>query len=289
MTETIIVGCGEVGTRLAQRLLARGEAVRGLVRSITSAARLAAVGVPSVVYDLMTPDAAPAGLVTAGVDLFHFAPPPEQGVLDLHTRHLVALFAHSGNPRRIVYISTTGVYGDCRGAWIDETQPVQPQAERSQRRWDAEQTLQHWRERSGGEVVIVRVAGIYGPGRLPLARLRQGLPLVRPAEAPYSNRIHVEDLVTVCDAARERGVDGAVYNACDDAPSTMTEYFLAVAAAAGLPAPPLLPLAEASAQVSAGMRSYHAESWRISNRKLREELGVVLQYPDLAAGLRSLF
>jgi nucleoside-diphosphate-sugar epimerase len=286
---TVIVGCGEVGTRLAQRLLAQGdESVLGLVRSSASAARLAAAGIPSVVCDLLTADAAPPEVVTADVDVFHFAPPPEQGVIDLHTRHLLELFAHCGTPRRLVYISTTGVYGDCQGAWIDETQPVRPLAERSLRRWDAEQTLRQWSVISGTVVVTLRVAGIYGPGRLPLARLRQGVPLVRPEEAPYTNRIHVDDLVTVCLAALERGTAGAVYNACDGAPSTMTDYFLAVAAAAGLPAPPLLPLAEASAQVSAGMRSYLAESRRLSNRKLREELGVILKYPNLAAGLHDL-
>jgi len=288
MTNNIIIGCGEVGSRLAQQLCERGESVQGVVRSAASVARLAAAEIPSIQHDLLTDDAPAPALITTGTQLFHFAPPLESGVIDLHTQNLLQLFTRTGQPQRIVYISTTGVYGDCQGAWIDETHPVQPQADRSRRRWDAEQRLQQWRETTGGEVVILRVAGIYDPQRLPLARLQQSIPLVRAEEAPYTNRIHVDDLVTVCLAAMERGVNGAVYNVCDGHPSTMTDYFLAVADAAGLPHPPLLPLAEAMEQLSAGMRSYMAESRRLSNRKLREELGVEFRYPDLAAGLRKI-
>ena len=132
---------------------------------------------------------------------------------------------------------------------------------------------------------MLRVAGIYGPGRLPLERIRQGVPMVREAESPYSNRIHVDDLATVCMAAMERGRPGAVYNACDGNPSTMTGYFLAIADAAGLSRPPLIPMAEAAGQVSEAMLSYLGESRRLSNRRLTEDLGVVLRYPTLAHGL----
>ncbi|MBK1693827.1 NAD(P)-dependent oxidoreductase [Chromatium weissei] len=288
MNTNIIIGCGEVGTRLARQLRERSETVLGVVRSAASVTRLTAAGITGIQHDLLTDSAPASTLVTTGAQLFHFAPPPESGVIDLHTQHLLQLFARTGQPRRIVYISTTGVYGDCQGAWIDETHSVQPQADRSHRRWNAERQLQQWRETTGGEVVILRVAGIYDPQHLPLARLQQGTPLVRTEEAPYTNRIHVDDLVTVCRAAMERGVNGAVYNVCDGHPSTMTEYFLAIADAVGLPHPPLLPLVEAMEQLSAGMRSYMAESRRLSNRKLREELGVALRYSDLAAGLREI-
>jgi nucleoside-diphosphate-sugar epimerase len=150
---------------------------------------------------------------------------------------------------------------------------------------DGESRLREWRERSGGELVILRVAGIYGPGKLPLERLRQGLPLIRESEAPFSNRIHVADLVRVCVAAMERGGDGEIYNVSDGHPTTMTDYFNRLADTVGLPRPPLISLAEGEQQLSAGMMSYMRESRRLDNRKMLRELGVKLQYPTLAQGL----
>jgi len=290
MTTTIILGCGYIGRRLARHYLDRGDRVLGIVRSPESAAALNVEGIPALALDLGSPVPGIAQAPDlAGARVFHLAPPPDAGTLDLHTRHLVDAFAHLGNPARLVYISTTGVYGDCGGAWVDEGRSVQPQADRARRRWDAEQTLAQWRDTAGAALVTLRVAGIYGPGRLPLERIRSGLPLVRPEDAPWSNRIHAEDLVAACIAAMERGADGAVYNACDGNPSTMTDYFYQVADAAGLPRPPVIPLAEAQGLLSAGMLSYMRESRRLSNRRLIEELGVSLRYPSLHEGLASCF
>jgi nucleoside-diphosphate-sugar epimerase len=287
MTNTLILGCGYIGRRLAHHYLGQGARVLGVVRTAESAAALAAEGIPALTLDLAgvpgPEDIAALGL--AGAQVFHLAPPPESGTLDLHTRHLVEAFARGGDPARVVYISTTGVYGDCGGDWVDEGRQVKPQADRALRRWDAEQTLGHWRAGHGGTLVILRVAGIYGPGRLPLERIRAGLPLVRPEEAPWSNRIHADDLVTACISAMARGADGAVYNACDGSPSTMTDYFFQVADAAGLPRPPLISREEAEQQLTAGMLSYLRESRRLCNRRLVEELGVTLRYPSLAQGL----
>ncbi|WP_005224741.1 SDR family oxidoreductase [Marichromatium purpuratum] len=282
----LILGCGYVGTRLARQYQAAGESVTGVVRSEQGQARLRAAGIEAARLPLGEPDVLDS-LDWAGAEVFHLAPPPGEGREDGVTRALVEHFARVGDPRRLVYVSTTGVYGDCDGAWVDESQPLRPVADRAWRRLDAECVLREWRARSGGELVILRVAGIYGPDRLPLARLRSGQPLVRAEEAPYSNRIHVDDLVATCRAAMARGGDGEVYNVSDGRPSTMTEYFRAVAAAAGLARAPELPLAEAMGQLSAGMRSYMAESRRLSNRKLCESLGVELRYPDLEAGLRA--
>jgi nucleoside-diphosphate-sugar epimerase len=189
----------------------------------------------------------------------------------------------------VVYVGTTGVYGDCHGEWVDETRRPAPTADRALRRWDAEQRLRAWSAATGGELVILRVAGIYACDRLPIARIESGQPVVSAAEAPWSNRIHAADLVDICVAAMERAPTGAVYNVCDGEPSTMTDYFLRVAAAAGLPAPPQIPLAEAPDKVSAGMLSYLRESRRLSNHKLVRELGVPLRYPNLEAGLAECF
>lgn len=285
MSDIVIIGCGYVGERLARQYLDRGEPVTGLTRSPEGLERLAASNIPALRHDLA--DTTPMPRSLAGVALFHLAPPPSQGVEDSHTRRLVAAFEHCGHPARVLYVSTTGVYGDCGGAWVDEDWPTRPTVARSQRRLDAEETLRRWSRASGGELVILRVSGIYGPGRLPLERLRQGLPLVRPEESPYSNRIHVDDLVDICIAAMERGRDGALYNVSDGHPSTMTDYFIQLADAAGLPRPPLIPMAEAAERLSVGMMSYMNESRRLSNRKLREELGVELRYPTLAEGLQQ--
>jgi len=293
MTTTLILGCGYIGRRLARHYLDQDLPVVGVVRSAESAADLTAQGIPALALDLgRDPDTARdwdelARASVAGAQVFHLAPPPEAGTQDLHTRHLVAAFDRLGHPSRLVYISTTGVYGDCGGDWVDEDRPVNPRADRALRRWDAEQTLGRWRSATGHALVILRVAGIYGPGRLPLERIRAGLPLVRPEEAPWSNRIHADDLVSACIAAMGHGADGAIYNACDGHPSTMTDYFFQVADAAGLPHPPVLSLTEAREQLSPGMLSYMRESRRLSNRRLVEDLGVELRYPALAQGLPS--
>ncbi|NEV62302.1 SDR family oxidoreductase [Thiorhodococcus minor] len=285
MSEVIVLGCGYVGTRVARQYLDRGEQVSGIVRSAEGCARLEAAGISCTRLDLAAEEA-PGGAFE-GARLLHLAPPAAQGVEDVHTRRLVASFERAGQPRRLLYISTTGVYGDCDGRWVDESWPTRPTADRSRRRLDAEETLRHWSRETGGELVILRVSGIYGPGRLPLERLKQGAPMVAAEEAPYSNRIHVDDLVTICIAAMDRAADGAIFNVSDGNPSTMTEYFLQIADATGLPRPPLIPMSEAAGRLSAGMMSYMRESRRLSNRKVCEALGISLRYPSLAEGLQA--
>jgi nucleoside-diphosphate-sugar epimerase len=282
-----ILGCGYIGQRLARTYRDQGYPVTAVTRSEASRLALAATGLRALARDLTRDPLDDLGW--AGEELFHLAPPPPDGVEDGLTRHLVASFRQAGHPRRLVYLSTTGVYGDCGGDWVDETRPPAPVADRSLRRWDAEETLRAWSRESGADLVILRVAGIYGPGRLPLERIRQGLPLAREEDSPWSNRIHADDLVAACVAAMARGEPGRVYNVCDGHPSTMTDYFLRVADAAGLPRPPLVPLSEAAGVLSPGMMSYLAESRRLSNRRLREELGLNLSHPDLAQGLPTCF
>ncbi len=282
-----IIGCGYIGQRLARRLRDDGQPVQGLVRSAESAAALERLGIGALIRDLDR-ETLPADS-TRGRQVFFLAPPPPRGQRDTRMRRFLAGLEHSGQPRRILYISTTGVYGDCQGAWVDETRPARPRADRARRRWDAEQQLRAWRERSGGELVILRVAGIYGPGKLPLARLRRQVPMVAEADAPWTNRIHADDLVEVCLAAMRRAPDGALYNACDGTPGNMTDYFNRVADLAGLPRPPIVSLAEARETLSSGLLSYLAESRRLSNRRLLDELGIQLRYPDLERGLPSCF
>lgn len=283
----IIIGCGYLGRALVRRYRQQGLEVTGVVRSEGSAAAVEAAGGQPLQLDLAG-DALDA-METKGTHVFHLAPPPSDQDEDTITARLIEHFGQRGQPHRLVYVSTTGVYGDCGGDWVDETRPPHPQAGRARRRWDAEQQLRRWSKDSGAELVTLRVAGIYACDRLPLERIRSGQPIVRADEAPWSNRIHADDLVEVCAAAMERAPAGAVYNVCDNEPSTMSDYFCRVADAAGLPRPPQIALADAQGKVSAGMLSYLRESRRLSNRRMRDELGIDLRFPNLVAGLADCF
>ena len=286
MKEVLVLGCGYTGRRIAAKIRAYGGKVTATVRTPESAGTLAAEGIAAICTDLDEPPL-PA-LPLAGAHVFYLAPPPGAGTTDPRMSRFLESCGNK-QPARILYFSTSGVYGDCDGAWIDEKRPVAPAADRARRRLDAEEQLRAWHADGHGELVILRVAGIYGPGRLPLERLRRRLPLVAEREAPFTNRIHVDDLVDVAVTAMERAPDGAIYNACDGHPTTMNDYFNRVADLAGLARPPVVPLAEAPEALSAGMLSYMQESRRISNRRLLDELGITLTYPILSEGLASCF
>ncbi len=287
MNSVLIAGCGDIGQRVAQLYRAQGGIMRGLARSETSAVRLRAGAIEPVPGDL-TDRVTLKDLPTAEAVLFYFAPPPAQGESDPLLQNFLAAIDPARQPAKLVLISTTAVYGDCRGAWITETQVLRPQTARGRRRLDAENTLRRWGQETGVPFVILRVGGIYGPGRLPIARLEKGLPILKPADSPYTNRIHQDDLARVCKAAAEMGVSGEIYNVADGHPGTMSQYFIDVAKALGLPPPPIVSRAEAEKVMSAGMLSYLQESRRLDNRKMLEELAVGLRYPDLAAGLAAL-
>lgn len=287
MNSIFISGCGDLGRRVARLYRERGIGVHGLARSEARAAGLRDEGIEVVRGDLERPDTLHE-LPTAGAVVFHFAPPPATGEDDPLLANLLQAIDTAAPPARLVLISTSAVYGDCGGAWITEQQPPAPQTARGRRRLAAEQTLRRWADRHQVDRVVLRVGGIYGPGRLPIARLKKGLPILDPAESPYTNRIHQDDLARVCMAAAERGGRGEVYNVSDGKPGTMSQYFLDVAEALGLPRPPIVSRGEAEKVMSAGMLSYLRESRRMDNRKMREELGVRLRYPDLGAGLAAL-
>lgn len=282
-SSVFIIGCGDIGRRVAALHLKLGDRVTALSRSAVSAARLEAQGITTVNGDLDDPRSLET-LTPDSALVYYFAPPPGDSSADqrmenfIGTRHL---------PQKIIYLSTSGVYGDCRGAWVDEDTPPNPQTPRAQARLAAETILMQWSLRNDTPVVILRVGGIYGPGRLPIARIRQGLPVLRSDECPYTNRIHADDLARVCLAAAQRGKSGAIYNVCDGEPSTMTDYFNAVADRFDLPRPSALSWAEAQQILSPGMLSYLNESRRMDNRRMREELGVTLLYPNLQAGLAA--
>lgn len=284
MQNVVIIGCGDIGQRVAHRWQALKAHVAGLSRNPATCEALQGAGITALRADLDEP-ASLAGLSARGALVYYFAPPPREGRKDTRLRNWLASLTKAALPQRVVLISTTAVYGDSGGDWVTEESPLQPGTDRGRRRLDAETALRDWSGQTGVPVVILRVPGIYGPGRLPRARLEKGLPVLNETESGYTNRIHSEDLATICVAAAERGQPGAVYNISDGHPGTMTEWFNAVADHLDLTRPPQISLTEAETQVSAGMLSYLKESRRISNRKVIEELGVELAYTDLKLGL----
>lgn len=275
-----------MGRKLAQRLKMQGAVPDALVSSAASMERLRGLGGRIVAIDLDS-DASSNAELPPAKQIYYFIPPPSQGRRDPRMRRFLALLEQQLLPQRMLLISTSGVYGHCNGALVDETHSTAPVAERAQRRLDAEQQLQQWASDHGVETVILRVAGIYGPGRLPVERLHKGLPMVVEAEAPWTNRIHVDDLVTVCERAMSHAPSGEIYNVSDGHPGNMTDYFNQVADAVGLPRPPLIAMAEADGQLSAGMMSYLRESRRLNNAKMLSIPGVTLRYPTLAEGLKA--
>ena len=287
-TDVLIIGCGDIGERVARLERSEGRAVAGLVRSEKSARRLHVAAIQPITVDLDAP-ASLNNLPVKDAVVYYFAPPPDTGVTDPRMETFVSVLTPPHLPRRIVLISTTGVYGDCHGEWVTEDRSPNPQVDRARRRLAAETTLQAWSKASGVSIVILRVPGIYGPGYLPEKRLRSGEPVLLEDESPFSNRIHADDLAHVCVAAARHDHPSLLYNVSDGHPTTMTDFFYRVADALGISRPPAVTMEEARRRLGEGMLSYLAESKRIDNRRMREELGVELLYPDLAAGLASCF
>lgn len=278
--EGLIVGCGDIGQRIGLRLIQRGMTVHGWTRNEDTSEQAATLGIDMRVVDLDGDE-----LEIGAADwIFYCAPPPPVGTVDRRLRRFLA--ALDERRRRFIYLSTSAIYGDCAGRWVNEDEPPQPQTDRGRRRLDAEQALIEAARRLPLETMVLRVAGIYGPGRLPVERLRSGQPILAIEEAPYSNRIHADDLADAAVLVAERSPGDAVYNAADGAPSSMSDYFLRCAAALHLPAPPQVGLAQARAQFSSTLMSYLEESKRLNVGRLRA-LGWVPRYPNLDAGLPS--
>jgi Nucleoside-diphosphate-sugar epimerases len=230
-----IMGCGDIGRRVARLYQNEGTKAIGWVRSEESLQLGLAQGIAMRKGDVDKGSYFSIFALDEAL-VYWFMPPPPNGESDDRLRRF--LKGMDAAPQRVVLISTTGVYGDCGGRWIDESEPLKPIAARAKRRVDAEHAVQEWVARFGGESVILRVPGIYAPDRLPLERLQRGEPVLYEAEAPWTNRIHADDLAMVCKRAMEMAPSGAIYNATDGHPSTMTDYFNQVADYAGLPRPP---------------------------------------------------
>ena len=287
MQSVFIIGCGDIGSLVAAKWLEQGANVTALARSEASKRRLQGLGIKTVPGDLDDPDTL-NHLPVANNLLYYFAPPSPNEEGEPRMQHFLSALRSGHLPRRIVYISTSGVYGDSGGGWVTEDSPPNPQTARARRRLAAETALRQFGRENSVEVIILRVGGIYGPGRLPVARLRRAEPMLVEAHCGYTNRIHAKDLVMICLAAAERGQADNIYNVTDGHPGNMTQYFFAVADALGLPHPQSLTMSEAEQQLTPAMLSYLTESRRMDNSKLLREFGLSLHYPDLESGLAEV-
>lgn len=284
----LIVGSGDIARRAAS-WLSKHFSVFALTRHAepTEAWRglNARPNIRLIVGDLDNP--ASLRRLAGWADLvLHLAPPQAEGVRDERTRNLLAALSRGSSlPRRLVYVSTTGVYGDCGGARIDETCPRRPQSARALRRLDAEKTLRRWGMRRQVSVILLRAPGIYADDRLPVARLQAELPVLAEAEDVYSNHIHAEDLARACCRALFRGGSGRSFNVVDESDLRMGAYFDLVAERLGYPPPPRLGREALKQRLSPTQYSFMLESRRIRNDRLGKELGLRLLYPTVSAGL----
>ena len=280
MERLLIVGVGDVARRALPALVARYDLL-----ALLRPGAAAAAGARVVSGDLDRPETL-APLAGAAELVLHLAPPDETRDGDVRTRNLIAALSGARMlPRRFVYISTSGVYGDCGGARIDESRPVNPQTPRATRRVDAERAVLEWGERAGIEIVILRVPGIYAADRLPVERIRRGTPVLRPEDDVYTNHVHADDLAAICVRALEPHAPAGIYNASDDSELKMGEWFDLVADRCGLPRPPRVSRAEAARVISPMLLSFMSESRRLVNRRLKDVFGVQLKYPTVFDGV----
>ena len=282
----LIIGCGDIGLRVAKQL-SRSHRVFALTSSPNRLQELRGVGAIPMMGNLDQPETL-WRLSNLAQTVIHLAPPQNHGNRDCRTRNLLRILAQGPNTvRRLIYISTTGVYGDHQGAKVDEASPVNPQSERAKRRVDAERTLRLWAPAHGVSLTILRVPGIYAADRLPIDRLKSGTPALIPSEDAYSNHIHSDDLARLVCAAVYRGKPQRIINTCDGGETKMGDYFDEVADAFGLQRPPRLSASELKPLVSPMLWSFMRESRRVTNKRL-QELKTPLRYPSVADFLKTI-
>lgn len=283
----LIVGCGDVGQRVAAHLPA-GVRVLALTSSAERVAALRAQGLVPLRGDLDRP-ASLRRLAGLAHRVLHLAPPPGEGPHDPRTRALGQVLLRRTRPQALVYGSTSGVYGDCGGDWAAETRQPAPRTERARRRLDAERAVRFLGRAGGVRASVLRIPGIYAPDRAggtPRERLARGTPVLRAEDDVYTNHIHANDLARACIAALWRGRPQRVLNVNDDTVLKMGDYFDLAADLYGMPRPPRVARDAAPGQLSLQVLSFMSESRRLVNTRMRRELRFVLQHPTVATGLR---
>ena len=288
----LIIGCGDVGQRAAKQLVGRNRVV-ALTSSPSKQADLRVQGITPVLGNLDVPETLQrlAGWATR---VLHLAPPPSDRVgewsTDPRTLNLVRALKKRSLPRSLVYGSTSGVYGDCQGQWVSESQPVKPHTPRAMRRVDAEKVVR-FLGRSGVRAAILRIPGIYAtdrPNGTPRERLLKGTPVLLAEDDVYTNHIHSDDLARACVAALWRGKPQRVFHVSDDTHLKMGDYFDVAADLMGLKRPPRVPRSQAQESLPLMLLSFMSESRRLRNDRLKKELRVPLKYPNVQTGLKPL-
>ena len=287
----LIVGAGDIGRRVIAQTR-RHDQVFAATSTPSKRSGLRRCGAIPILADLDRPGTLKR-LPHDWDALIHAAPPQSYLTRDIRTRNLLrATRPGNTSARVVVYLSTSGVYGDCRGARITEAHAVNPRNARAKRRTHAERALIRAARRGAFRLAILRVPGIYAADRLPLARLKAGTPALLSAEDVYTNHIHAADLASLTRAALQRMRRRVrprvrIYHASDDSVLKMGDYFDLVADAFGLARPPRLPRAQVAATVSPMLLSFMSESRLLDNTRMKRELGVTLQFPTAADGVRA--
>jgi len=283
----LIIGCGDVGQRVVR--VQRHVKVMALTSSPERVAALRAQGVTPLVGNLDAP-ASLQRLAGWATRVLHLAPPPLQGSTDPRTLALTRLLMRRSAPLSVVYGSTSGVYGDCAGEWVDESRTVNPITPRAQRRVDAEAHVRHvGRLRSSAvRVSVLRIPGIYAPDReggTPRERLLRGTPVLAREDDVFTNHIHANDLARACQLALWRGQPQRIYNVNDDSQMLMGDYFDMAAGLYGLAKPPRISRTQAQTELPAMQLSFMSESRRMVNTRMKRELRLQLRYADVKNGL----
>ncbi len=286
MNQVFIAGCGYIGERVARLMRESGANVTCMTRSAERGSRLTTEGFETVVCALDDSANIPELDVHDRI-LFYFVPPPGGGIYDQRARNFCSMLSTTSPPSKLIYISATSVYAAKDGSVVTEQSPVAPTSAMGKRRLDAENVFRDYGAAHGVPVIILRVSGIYGPGRLPLTQIHQGQPLLRLEESGPSNRIHADDLAQICISAAEKAEDGEIFNVSDGQPCSMTEYFNAVADALDAPRQPQVSLEEAHKVMTPLMLSYVSESRVVDPARMFDRLGITLRYPTLQAGLKA--
>ena len=294
-TRLLIVGCGDVGLRVAR--LSRpsgatacsdaGPRLYALTSQADRCNALRSHGITPLVGNLDEP-ATLRRLAALASRVLHLAPPPGHGDGDPRTLNLLRALSRASTVQRLVYASTTGVYGDAGGARFDETRATAPASARGRRRVEAERSIRAWARRQGRTASLLRIPGIYAldrPGGHPRERLLRGTPVLRDEDDVYTNHIHADDLARTCLAALWRGAPQRVYHASDDSVLKMGDYFDLAADLCGLPRPPRISRAQAGVQLAPMLLSFMSESRQLDNRRLKDELRVALRHPHVRTGL----
>ena len=287
MLNLLIVGFGSVGKKFIETYPNQFR-VTAVSRSCHSGLIVPAKKFKQHSLDLDDPQSL-VRLAAVAENVVYLAPPKPEGTEDTRLRSFLRLISKRVRiPQRIVYVSTTGVYGDQKGARADETHPVSPLTERGKRRADAEEQIRLWAKRFRKRVVLLRVPGIYAKDRLPLSRLKQGLPSISKDDDSYSNHIHEDDLARIIFKALFSGRSRRIYNANDNTEMKMGDYFDLVADRCGLARPERLSRGEVGERVSTGVLSFMSESRKVDNSRMLRELKIRLSYPTVVEGVPFL-